>query len=36
LPGRQHRQLTGAGRARTARPAKGQIASIQILLGCFV
>jgi hypothetical protein len=28
LSGRQRRQLTGAGRARAARPAKGQIASI--------
>jgi hypothetical protein len=35
LPGRQRRQLAGAGRARAARPAKGQIASIQVFLGCF-
>jgi hypothetical protein len=35
LPGRQRRQLAGAGRAHAALPAKGQIASIQIILGCF-
>jgi hypothetical protein len=28
LPGRQRRQLAGAGRAHAARLAKGQIASI--------
>jgi hypothetical protein len=35
LPGRQRRQLAGVGCARAARPAKGRIASIALILGCF-
>jgi hypothetical protein len=35
LPGRQRRLFAGVGRARAARPAKGRIALIAIVLGCF-
>jgi hypothetical protein len=35
LPGRQRRQFAGVGRARAARPAKGRIASIALIPGCF-